>query len=61
MALVFGDQFKLQPHDIVYVDATNLVRWNRVMSQILPSVQTFYYGLQGVHLIKSVKNDVNNW
>lgn len=61
MALVFGDQFKLKPHDIVYVDATNLVRWNRVMSQILPSVQTFYYGLQGVHLIKSVKNDVNNW
>lgn len=61
MALVFGDQFRLRPHDIVFVDATGLARWNRVMSQVLPSVQTFYYGLQGVHLMKTVKDDINNW
>lgn len=61
MALVFGDQFKLKPHDIVFVDATGVARWNRVMSQILPSVQSFYYGMQTIHLMHSVKGDLENW
>lgn len=53
MALVFGDQFKLKPHDIVFVDATGVARWNRVMSQILPSVQSFYYGM---NVAKSIRD-----
>ncbi len=29
-------QFKMRSNDIVYVDATGLTRWERVVSQILP-------------------------
>lgn len=39
-ALVMADRFELQPRDIVYVDAGTLVRWNRVVTLILPTFQT---------------------
>lgn len=43
-ALVLADQFTLQPRDIVYVTAAPIARWNRLIAQILPTVQTVYYG-----------------
>lgn len=43
-ALVLADQFELKPRDIIYVTAAPLARWNRVIQQILPTVQTIYYG-----------------
>ena len=32
-----ASRFDMHPNDIVYVDATGLTRWNRVLSAILPS------------------------
>lgn len=43
-ALVLADQFTLQARDIVYVTAAPIARWNRLIAQILPSMQTLYYG-----------------
>ncbi len=45
MAFAVADRFALKPRDIVYVDASGLATWNRIISQILPTVQTVYYGV----------------
>lgn len=61
LALVYGDQFQLQPHDVVYVDATGLARWNRFISLILPTAQTIYYSALAVHNVKIANDDIKNW
>ena len=35
--MILAEQFELQPKDVVYVDASSLANWNRVISLILPS------------------------
>ncbi len=57
MALAMADRFELNPRDIVYVDASSLATWNRLISLILPSVQTVYYGALAAHNIHVVKDD----
>lgn len=47
-ALAVAEKFPLQSKDVVFVDAGNLVRWNRFISLLFPSAQT----VQTVNSIK---------
>lgn len=38
-ALLLAVQFQLEPHDVVYVATYGLTSWNRVVQQVLPTVQ----------------------
>ncbi|MHB1861359.1 MAG: polysaccharide biosynthesis/export family protein [Gemmatimonadaceae bacterium] len=41
-AMLLATQFPLRAQDVVYVASTTLTSWNRVLSQILPTIQTLY-------------------
>jgi polysaccharide export outer membrane protein len=41
-ALLLATSFQLKPRDVVFVSTYELARWNRVLNQILPTVQTLY-------------------
>ena len=57
VALAMADKFQLNSHDIVYVDASDLATWNRLIGQILPSVQTVYYGVLTARNVQVISND----
>jgi polysaccharide export outer membrane protein len=46
VALALAEHFELQPKDVVYVDATGLARWNRIVNLLLPSAQGANIGRQ---------------
>jgi polysaccharide export outer membrane protein len=39
-ALILGDQFRLRPRDVVYVETAGITRWSRVINQILPTIRS---------------------
>lgn len=41
--LLVAEQFRLANNDIIYVPPAGVVSWNRVINQILPSLQTIWY------------------
>lgn len=59
-ALLLAVQFPLQPHDVIFVSAHDLTRWNRIVTQILPTIQglwqTFDLGARGLAPLVSPTN-----
>lgn len=41
-AMLLAADFGLEPQDVIYVAATGISTWNRIITQILPTVQTLY-------------------
>lgn len=48
-ALALGNKFELHPGDVIYVTAVPIARWNRVLSNLIPSVN-------GLNSINSLVN-----
>jgi polysaccharide biosynthesis/export protein len=55
-ALLLAAQFQLEPLDVVYVTPYKLTSWNRVVTQILPTIQGIWQSVdlanRGVNAIQ---------
>jgi polysaccharide export outer membrane protein len=45
-AILLTTQFQLKPLDVVYVGTASAVRFNRILNQIAPTIQTLFYTTQ---------------
>lgn len=55
MALAMANKFNLTSHDLVYVDASDLVTWNRIMGLILPTSAFIANGASALRSIEQVE------
>ena len=56
MALAMAERFNLNSRDIIYVDASGLTTWNRLVSLILPTVNGVYNGIAAARNIELIYN-----
>ncbi|PRB75450.1 capsular biosynthesis protein [Pseudomonas sp. MYb185] len=52
-AFILANRFEMQPQDVVFVGAAGITRWNRVISQLLPTATILYTGARTDDEIRS--------
>ncbi|WP_279145538.1 polysaccharide export protein [Photobacterium carnosum] len=53
-ALVIGTEFQLYSNDVVYVTAAPIARWNRIIGQLLPTID-------GINKLSETGNNLRTW
>ena len=41
--LLLAERFSMQPRDVLFISTAPATRWNRVLNQLLPTIQTIWY------------------